>query len=244
MKKKLQNILTGIIVSIAIFISLISVEVAYAADTPEENTYFYEYYTYTLENDEATIIRANPYNGNVTIPSEVDGYPVVAIAENAYEGVGLYDYITIPESVKRIAPRAFAKAHIHGDLYIYHNLEVIGEEAFKDADIDNVYFAGTEEEFGKINIDSGNESILEAEMYYKFDFSKKMFESSIQAGFSGVTNFAQFLFVGLAMPIALLIMPPAGIAALFAPIAGAEALADGFLNSWEFFEISIAVLFA
>lgn len=241
MKKKLQNILTGIIVCIAILISIISVQVAHAADIPEKDTYFDENYYYTLENDEATIVWANPYNGNVTIPSEVGGYPVVAISENAYEGVGLYDYITIPESVKRIEARAFAKAHISGDLYIYQNLEEIGEEAFKDANINNVYFAGTEEEFSKINIADGNESFLEAKINYKYDFSKKMFESSIESMLSGSGS---FFLVGLVAPIAMIIMPPAGIAALFAPFAALESFADSFSSSWKFFETSIAVLFA
>ena len=37
MKKQAQNILAGIIVSILIFVSLISVQVAYATDIPEED---------------------------------------------------------------------------------------------------------------------------------------------------------------------------------------------------------------
>lgn len=247
MKKKLQNILTGIIVSIAIFISLISVEVAYAADISNQETYYDECYHYTLENDEATIIWIERYSENITIPSEVGGYPVVSIAENAYDDIYLYGDIVIPESIKRIEPRAFAKAHISGNIYIFDNLEEIGEEAFKGAEIEKVYFLGTEKEFEEINIAAGNESILEPELNNKFDLSRELFKDSFKAGYSHIDNVGKFALPAslafLCSPF-LMLIPPLGLSALFFPVAGAIEIGNGITSSFELLIASIAVLFA
>ena len=210
-------------------------------DLPE-GTRYYEYYGYTLENGEATIVFANPHNYNVTIPSEVDGYPVVAIAENAYDGVSLYDLISIPSSVRRIDARAFAGARINGYLIIYQELEEIGEEAFKGADIEKIYFAGTEKQFSKINIADGNENLLEAELNDKFDLSGFLFKASISGGINNIKNSAQYLLIGAAAPL-LMIVPPLGISALFAPVAGATDFIEGMSYSWSLFIASIAALF-
>jgi len=75
---------------------------------------------YTLEDDNAVIWRGeNDYNnkakpavhpvpnGDVNIPAELDGHPVVAIGSQAFFGCKNMTSITVPEGVTRIDGRAF-----------------------------------------------------------------------------------------------------------------------------------------
>lgn len=85
--------------------------------TATANTDFTEgHYTYTVSDGKAMIVSVYKYlNGNVTVPSELGGYPVVAIGDNAFHSYGVINSITIPASVEFI-----------GDLGLGgHNLETI-----------------------------------------------------------------------------------------------------------------------
>lgn len=205
--------------------------------------FFDTYYWYNVENGEATIVWANPYNGNVTIPSELGGYPVAVIGENAYDGVGLTGNISIPDSVRKIEARAFANAYINGDIILFQGLEEIGEDAFKDAHISSVYFAGTEREFSKIDIAPGNDCIIQAEKLYKYDLSTHLFESAFYTALGGAGSAGSTMLMGPLAPLIFLVIPPAGAAALFAPILSVQIFLESMIDSFILFISSIAVLF-
>ena len=67
------------------------------------------YYTYTVQNGEATIIYCDEsISDDVTIPSTLGGYPVTSIGEYAFYECTSLTSITIPDSITSIGIDAFA----------------------------------------------------------------------------------------------------------------------------------------
>ena len=86
---------------------------------------------YSLDGAEITIIG---YTGNeqiITIPSTIDGYPVTAIGEKAFEDENIAG-IYIPATVKEIGSNAFAFCSLDGALVIPDSVTYIGSGAFHD----------------------------------------------------------------------------------------------------------------
>lgn len=70
-----------------------------------------EYLTYEIKNGEAKITGCNKsISGKLTIPSQIDGYPVTGIGRQAFYYCDSLTAITIPDSVKNIEDSAFAIA--------------------------------------------------------------------------------------------------------------------------------------
>jgi hypothetical protein len=98
---------------------------------------------------EATIIGYNYVFTNVVIPEKIKGYPVVAIATEAFcnftgcaedweiHEKSLLTSVTIPNSVKRIGDRAFECNRLTS-IVIPNSVETIGERAFAENHIGNV----------------------------------------------------------------------------------------------------------
>jgi hypothetical protein len=51
---------------------------------------------YTVEDGKATIVATTQTSGNITIPSEIDDYPIVAIDRNVFEGCRGLKSVTMP----------------------------------------------------------------------------------------------------------------------------------------------------
>ena len=108
-----------------------------AADTAQKNAeqFVSGEYTYTVENGEATIIAYEPGNNRyvereLRIPSQLDGYPVVAIGEEACSYAGLTSRIVIPEGVRTIGMKAFMCTSCTGEIYIPASAATLGTYAF------------------------------------------------------------------------------------------------------------------
>ena len=118
------------------------------AETPSNG----ENYTYTFpgDGDKNTLVftfsRAKggyvlkdaPYcYGELVIPSEINGYPVVEIGPYAFYGNrNLKGELYLPSTIRKIGEYAFADCSLTGDLFIPTSVEEIGERAFFSSSFD------------------------------------------------------------------------------------------------------------
>ena len=117
------------------------------------------HYLYELdENGDAVITEArypwmhlSPF-GKATIPEYIDGYKVVAIADEAFAYSYIYE-VTVPGTVRYIGARAF-KGSVLDKIYIPSSVEYIGDGAFCGCGFSDPWMA--------ITLDTANP-------YYKFE---------------------------------------------------------------------------
>ncbi len=102
-------------------------------------------YTYTVSDSKATIVSyPETAEGVVNIPSTLGGYPVTAIGSYAFWGCTLITEISIPASITSIGNSAFGFCTY---------LAVVN-------------YAGTEAQWKKISIGSGNSYLTDAEIVF------------------------------------------------------------------------------
>ena len=81
---------------------------SFAEEAAEEKEIFTSgSFDYTIENNEAIIVKYNGASGNLQIPDEIDGYPVTAISDNAFPFNEKLISITIPDSITDISINLF-----------------------------------------------------------------------------------------------------------------------------------------
>lgn len=86
--------------------------------------------TYTVANGEITITGYEGVNGDVTIPSEIDGVPVVAIGDSAFRGNKAIENVTISEGITRIDDLAFSGCENLKSITLPDSLTFIGMNTF------------------------------------------------------------------------------------------------------------------
>ena len=87
-------------------------------------------YEYTLnENNDATITKYNYNYSSVVIPSEIDGYKVIAIGNDAFKNKSMY-FLSIPDSVITIGNNAFRDCKYLTTVIFGNSLTTIGSDAF------------------------------------------------------------------------------------------------------------------
>lgn len=62
---------------------------------------------YTVSDDKATIVETTQKSGSVTIPSKIDGFPVVGLGDGLFAGCEGLTSVTIPDSVASVGTGAF-----------------------------------------------------------------------------------------------------------------------------------------
>ena len=90
-------------------------------------------FDYEVENDGVTITGYRGKIRDVVIPSEIDGFPVVAIGDRAFAWDQLTNVI-IPNSVETIGYYAFRDNQLT-DVVIPNSVETIAKSAF-DEDVE------------------------------------------------------------------------------------------------------------
>lgn len=88
---------------------------------------------YTVSSGKATIVGTTETSGtDISIPAQIDSYPVVAIGSNAFQELtGFTGGIVIPEGVTDIGSRAFYKCSgLSGTLTLPSSVKTIGNYAF------------------------------------------------------------------------------------------------------------------
>lgn len=91
-----------------------------------------------LEEMGGYVLESGPYyRGTLYIPSEIDGIPVVAIADYAFAGSKSLTFIgPLPETIRLIGKKAFCDCtELGGELVLPSGLEIIDEYAFSNTAI-------------------------------------------------------------------------------------------------------------
>ncbi|MBQ6678135.1 MAG: leucine-rich repeat protein [Clostridia bacterium] len=120
-KKSVLTVCVSMILAVLAVFEVISFSPAYAGTSGS--------YTYSVSGGEATIIGFSG-SGDVTIPSEIDGYPVTAIGERAFFHKLSLTSVVIPDSVRAIADYSFMSNPSLVSVTIGNGVTDVGLEAF------------------------------------------------------------------------------------------------------------------
>lgn len=107
-------------------------------------------FSYVIKDNCAIITGYSGHNkeGIVSIPSEIKGYPVTGIEQKSF----------------------FTKAPFIKKVYIPATVTEVGYDAFEMCyDLTDVYYDGTQTQWGKIEIDESNKDLTEATLHTSFD---------------------------------------------------------------------------
>lgn len=113
-------------------------------------------FSYTFLDYDGTV-RIDRYKGSATyieIPSNIDGYRVTIIGNNAFEDNDNLISVTIPDTVTTIYKEAFAYCSNLQNITLPNSIEMIYYRAFRDCNnLKNMYYEGTADEWVKIIFD-------------------------------------------------------------------------------------------
>lgn len=93
-----------------------------------------ESFEYTIVNGEVVISGYNGSETEISIPDTIKGYPVTAIAENAFNGCTDVAKFSIPASVKSIGANAFLKTKYYNDKDNWENNVLYIDDALIEVD--------------------------------------------------------------------------------------------------------------
>ena len=173
MKKTFKKIISALLVAVmvsGVLASGISNEILLIEANAEETTVFTEgFYTYNVENGEATITDVDTsISGDVVIPSALGGYPVTKIGGEAFYRNKNLTSIIIPDGVTTIGGYAFNNCSFLANITIPDSVVSIGNSAFSGCDsLTNITLSDNVVSIGKfafnncsmltnITVDSGN----------------------------------------------------------------------------------------
>lgn len=132
----------------------------------------------------------NPFNQQIKAVNISDG--ITSISEYAFWWLTQIESITIPDSVLTVGRQSFVHCSKLQTVTFGENLTTIGEEAFKDCtalkeiylsnkltsieesaftgceSLTDVYYEGSESEWEDIGIETGNDSLVNAEIHYNY----------------------------------------------------------------------------
>lgn len=92
-----------------------------------------DYFTYRVVDGKAAITGfKQEFSGNITLPDTIDGYPVTAIDNVAFEACQQLTGVVIPEGVIGIGWHAFENCPQLTDIFISSSVEIIDERVFEN----------------------------------------------------------------------------------------------------------------
>ena len=133
-----------------------------------ETTGEFENLTYTVENDRVTITRCDPVENvpiKLSIPSEIDGHPVVAIGNGAFSQCHRLKEITLSDSITSIGDEVFLNTGIER-IFLPKSIKNIGSRIFSGTYGTDIWYEGTESDRENISISQDNENFLSAQWHY------------------------------------------------------------------------------
>ncbi len=120
----------ALLLSLAMILPMTALKLPANAETTE---YVDGDYTYTVLDNEAILIAMDSFfslYNNQTVPDSLGGYPVVAIASNAYENFQM-ESVVIPDGVRRIEGSAFLNCFNLSEITIPQSVSIIDPDAFR-----------------------------------------------------------------------------------------------------------------
>ena len=155
-------------------------------------------------------------------------YDVVAIGPNAFANLGITGKIVIPETVRIIGENAYTGNNPQS-ITIYANVESIGANAFKDCEIGETYFMGTEKQFEKVIVGEGNEALFKNASY----LSKQTVGEQMRS--EALKSFGEAFFLALESVVLYPIYLPLSF---FFPIALVGSIIGPAIGIVNFFKVS------
>ena len=128
-------------------------------------------FSYTLEEDTGSVIITgyNPFYGDdLTIPATLNDKKVIAVGKDSLKG-GTLTSLTLEEGVERLEYQSIRDNESLTTLTLPKSLIEVGNYATYNLPALTVYYAGTEEDWAKINIKqtgNANDRLVNATIYY------------------------------------------------------------------------------
>ncbi len=109
----------------------------------------------------------SPFYNDTSIKNVIIEEGVTSVGNSAFEGCQSLASVTIPDSVTGIGDYAFSDCDILTSITIPDTVTSISEYAFNSCDsLTDVYYNGYKEQWDKIEIDRGNDSLLNANIHF------------------------------------------------------------------------------
>ena len=125
---------------------LVSVTVLFFALSTSASAETYGDLTYEVRDGKVTITDCDKSATAVEIPSEINGYPVTAIGDEAFYDCSVLASVSISDSVTSIGEDAFFCCRSLEKIFIPDSVIGIGEGAFLCCDaLEIVYYGGSED---------------------------------------------------------------------------------------------------
>lgn len=108
-------------------------------------------YRYTVENNEVTIKKYIGNDEEVAVPESIDGMPVIAIGDAAFNACDNIRSVTIPDSVVKMGPLVFSKCYSLENVTLGRGVREIGFSPFSFCEkviyneYENGYYIGNSE---------------------------------------------------------------------------------------------------
>ena len=113
-----------------------------------------------------TAIGSSAFNSCSSLEKIVLPAGVTRIENNTFFDCTSLTEVVLPSALKEIGTRVFAHCKALKTMVLPSSLEDIGEKAFDNCPLESVFFDGTEAEFLSVSVAEGNDSILNAAVYF------------------------------------------------------------------------------
>lgn len=141
---------------------------------------------YSMPND-VKKIDSYAFTGNPFIEKIKASDNVTEIGESAFESCLLLKSVNIPNGVETIGRQAFLQCDALESVTMSSAVTVVEPFAFDRCfSLKNIYFSGTEEQWNAINVDDGNECLLNANVIFGCDCPD--YENGVHIYSSSVTT--------------------------------------------------------